>query len=147
MQTRWQAAEKVGQKISYNTGTRHIKSEVQTSIKARVIDTTWGKKRKRAYKRQTTIPLMALYNIVWIQWITMMKRILKCKSGTLSQCVCIKILTMNNNNDQKKHKAETIEGRAQNKASEATKLIPRPETIMISTKMLKQKRLNKMCLG
>ena len=50
---------------------------------------------------------------------------------------CIKMLTMNINNDQKEHKAETIEGRAQNEVSEATKLIPRPKTNKISTRMLK----------
>ncbi len=59
---------------------------------------------------------------------------------------CMKMLTMNINNDQKKHKAETKEGRAQNEVSEATKSIPRPETNMISTRMLQWKRLNRMCL-
>ena len=38
--------------------------------------------------------------------------------------------------DQKRHKADTTEGRAQNEASEATKSIPRPETIRISPKIL-----------
>ena len=67
---------------------------------------------------------MALYKIVQVQQITMMKRIPKQKSGTLSQCVCIKILTMNIKKDQKKYKIDTTEGTTQNEASRATKLIP-----------------------
>lgn len=63
----------------------------------------------------------------------------------ISMC-CIKMLTININNYQKNHKAETTEGRAQNKAFEATKLIPGPETIKISTRMLKCKRLNRVFL-
>ena len=46
--------------------------------------------------------------------------------------------------DQKRHKAHTTKGRAQNEASEATKSIPRPKIIKISTRMLKYKRLNRM---
>lgn len=59
---------------------------------------------------------------------------------------CIKMLTVNINNDKKKHKAKTIEGKAQNKETEATKSIFRAETNRISTRMLKCKRLNRMCL-
>ena len=59
---------------------------------------------------------------------------------------CIKMLTMNIKNDQKKHKAETTEGKAQNEATEATKSISGPEINRISTRMLKRKRLNRMCL-
>ena len=44
---------------------------------------------------------------------------------------------MNIKNDQTKHKADTTKVRAQNEASEETKLIPGPETIKISTRMLK----------
>lgn len=56
------------------------------------------------------------------------------------------MLTMNIKNDQKEHKVDTTEGRSQNEASEATKSIPRPDTIRISNRMLKCKRLNRICL-
>ena len=56
------------------------------------------------------------------------------------------MLTNNSYNDQKGKKTDTKERKSKNEASEATKLIPGPETIKISTKMLKHKRLNRMCL-
>ena len=48
--------------------------------------------------------------------------------------------------DQKSHKTDTIEGRAQKEAYEAKKSILRSEQNRISTSMLKCKKMNKMCL-
>ena len=56
------------------------------------------------------------------------------------------MLTNDAKNDQKRHKTGTIESTSQNKASEATKLILKPETTRISTRMKKCRRLNRMCL-
>ena len=57
---------------------------------------------------------------------------LKCKSDTLSQCVCIKMLTNDINNYQKRKKVDTIDSTTQNKGSHAMKIILEPRTPKIS---------------
>lgn len=48
--------------------------------------------------------------------------------------------------DQKRHKTNTIDSTNQDESSEVTKLIPRPKTTKILSRMQNYKRLNKMCL-
>ena len=76
-----------------------------------------------------------------------MFRIPKYKSGTFSQCVCIKMLTNDINNDQKGKKDDTIDSTAQKKRSHAMKMILRPGTPKISTIEKKCQKYDRKSMG
>ena len=75
-----------------------------------------------------------------------MFRVLKCKSGTLSQCVFVKMLTNDIKNDQKIYTTNTKDSISHDKSSKAKKLILELETTKLSTRMQKCRRLHRMWL-
>ena len=72
---------------------------------------------------------------------------LKYKSGTLSQCICIKILTNDINNDQKGKKIDIKDSTTQNKRSYAMKMILTPKTPKISTIDQKYQKHDRKSMG
>ena len=89
---------------------------------------------KKAQKWQTSIPPMVLYkNSAGTNVSKQCSWPPKCKSGTLSQCVYIKMLTNDSDSDQKRKQAATKHSIVQNKGYHTKKMILGPVTPKIST--------------
>ena len=75
-----------------------------------------------------------------------MCKILRSNRVTLYFSAFAKILQKDVNKDKKRDKDDKKYNTNHDKSSEAMKLIPRPKTTKISTRMQKCKKLNRICL-